>query len=444
MKKSALVITVIIILSLLTSPQPAAAQAEAYTVIQMVNNLRAEYGLAPLTIDSSLMNAAQAHSVWASGIGTHSHTGIGGSTPKDRALAAGYGGGIHDVSVGENIYYGTMATPESAIAWWRNSSIHFQTMTSTNFTQIGCGVAYSDYGGFFTLKFGRVLDGTPIQSSASGSSSANSSGSASAPPLLPIQPVTLAEPAEDGSITHTVEYGQTLWDIAESYEVQLSEIMALNRLTDRSVIQPGDPIIIQRSPVEVQEEAEGPVIHTVATGQTLFEIALIYGIDLDTLLIQNNIAATAIIRPGDQLLVKPGPDGENPILRAPLYHTVETGQTLSGIAALYGVSLDSLLQLNALSTSSLIKPGDKILIRPGDPTPTAIPPEPTIMPSPQAIISTEASPSPQPAVTSTEIPPASDQRGEDKKTTLIILVVLFLLGGGGMIAYGIFGGKKGL
>ncbi len=429
---------------LLLAPRPAGAQADAYTVIDLVNGVRAEYGLPALVPDGALMAAAQSHSVWASGIGTHSHTGIGGSTPRDRAIAAGYGGGVYDVSVGENIYYGTMATPQSAVQWWRNSSLHFNTMISPNFSQVGVGVAYSDFGGFFTLMFGHVRDGTPLPASSSaggGSGASPGGGQASAAPLLPVQPVTLAEPAEDGSITHTVEYGQTLWDIAESYEVPLSEIMALNRLTDDSVIQPGDAIIIVRSPIASQDAAEGPVIHTVATGQTLFEIALSYGIALEDLLALNALSATAIIRPGDELLIRPGPEGENPILRPPLYHTVESEQTLSGIAAMYGVTLDTLYALNGLTANSVIHIGDKILIRPGDPTPTPVPPTatPTPLPTPTQISTPASAETPLPTATE-NAPVMPDRQGGN--SLLYVLIGLFLLAGVGLVTFGLVGRAK--
>jgi uncharacterized protein YkwD len=362
-------------------PADAAQNADPYYLIQLVNNVRAEYGLPPYQVDASLMAAAQAHSEWAASVGTHSHTGIGGSTPQDRAVAAGYGGG-QSVRVSENIYWGTNATPESAVQWWRNSPIHFRGMTSTNYTQIGAGIAYSASGGFFTLNFGIVLDGSPPPAAPP---SAGQGEDVAELPVYVVEPVEVAEPREDGSIVHVVGEGQNPWDIAEAYDVPLSEILALNRLTDDSIIRPGDELIIQPAPVEAVS-LDPPVYHTVQEGQTLYGIALRYDVDLATILTLNQLSENAVIRPGDELLIVPDPDQPLP----PLIHVVEEGQTLSGIALRYGLTVERLRALNGLSEDAFIHPGDRIVIRPGDSTSTPPPPPPTPTPLPPGPTSTQA------------------------------------------------------
>jgi len=292
-----------LLLLTLAGARPAAAQSgEAYALIQMVNDLRADYGLPPYQIDTSLMAAAQAHSEWAASVGTHSHTGAGGSTPTDRAIAAGFGGG-QGVRVSENIYWGGLATAESAFQWWLNSPIHFRGMTSPNYTYIGAGAAHGENGGFYTLNFG-VITGEAPPASVQGSS-----GGGQVAPALPayvVEPIELAEPNEDGSLVHVVGEGQNLWQIAEAYDVPLSEVLALNRLTEDSIIRPGDSIVIVPAPVEANPEPEGPVIHVVQEGQTLFGIALTYGVDFQTVLDLNGLAENDLIFPGDEILIRPG------------------------------------------------------------------------------------------------------------------------------------------
>ncbi len=290
---------------------PEAQSSDQYYVIELVNALRAEYGLPPYTINPALMAAAQAHSEWAGSMGTHSHTGAGGSTPTDRAIAAGYGGG-RSVRVSENIYWGTMATPQSALNWWRNSPIHFRGMTSTNYAEIGAGVAYTDAGGYFTLKFGIVSGNAPAAPAPSAGGSAPSDNAAAPAAAIPlpvyiVEPVELAEPQEDGSIVHVVGEGQNPWDIAEAYEVPVSEILALNRLSDADIIRPGDELIIKPAPVEpAPAELVGPYYHTVQDGQTLFGIAKGYNVPLWQVLELNGLNENSVIYPGDKLLVRPG------------------------------------------------------------------------------------------------------------------------------------------
>ncbi len=350
--------------------QPPLQSSDQYYVIELVNALRAEYGLPPYQINAQLMAAAQAHSEWAASIGTHSHTGAGGSTPTDRAVAAGYGGG-NQVRVSENIYWGTRASAETALAWWRNSPLHFRGMTSTQYTEIGAGVAYSSTGGYFTLKFGVV--GTapapaPQQPAAPG---------AAPLPTLPsyvVEPVEIAEPGEDGSVVHIVGEGQNLWAIAEGYDVALSEVMALNRLNERSIIRPGDRIVIVPAPVQTGPAATGPTTHIVEEGQTLFGIALSYRVELQTILELNGLYETSIIRPGDEIVIVPDPNA-TPAPRPPLTHVVQEGETLAGIAGQYRVDLNTLYALNGLYENSIIRPGDRIVIVPDpDATPAPRPP----------------------------------------------------------------------
>jgi len=60
--------------------------------------------------------------------------------------------------------------------------------------------------------------------------------------------------------------------------------------------------------------------------------------------------------PADQVLTVPPP------LANPTYHEVKAGETLTGIAKVYGVTLEQLRAVNTLSDSYVIKPYDLLLI----------------------------------------------------------------------------------
>jgi LysM repeat protein len=55
-------------------------------------------------------------------------------------------------------------------------------------------------------------------------------------------PVTKADPQPDGSLTHIVRTGQTMWTIAAVYEVPLDELMQLNG--NNETIYPGDEVVV--------------------------------------------------------------------------------------------------------------------------------------------------------------------------------------------------------
>ncbi|MFA9491891.1 MAG: CAP domain-containing protein, partial [Anaerolineales bacterium] len=236
-------------------PDPAAAaplivgSQSASEIISRINAYRAQNGLYSYTINQNLMNSAQVQSDYQASIQSVTHTGSGGTSPKDRAYAAGYGGGS-TIWVSEIIYGGTQATVDTAMSWWKGSSVHNNAMLSSQSLDIGAGVASSGGSTYFTVVMGLV----------SGSASGETGGEI---PAIPNNPVQIAEPDEDGSIVHTIQVGQTLWTIAAVYDVPLDQLLELNEITMNTLLQPGQEIIIEQS-----RESEPTVTPTVESTPT--------------------------------------------------------------------------------------------------------------------------------------------------------------------------------
>jgi len=97
---------------------------------------------------------------------------------------------------------------------------------------------------------------------------------------------------------------------------------------------------------------------TVRYGDTLSGIAAKLGVPLDRLLAANpQVLNPDVIYPGDQLTVPGGAAGGN----AGGDYTVRSGDTLSGIAGMHGVSLQSLTAANPqISDPDLIFIGDRV------------------------------------------------------------------------------------
>ncbi len=204
-----------------------------------------------------------------------------------------------------------------------------------------------------------------------------------------------------GQTVHVVSWGETLSSISALYDVSLEDLLQANSLANAHVIQAGQVLIIPsgRAPVAAPAPAPAPPAgaartHVVAFGESLYGIALTYGVDMYELAAANGIANPDIIRPGQTLTIpgQPGPnapaDSSSPTAPpdAPAVarqHVVAYGETLFGIALQYGISLDHLSAANGITNPSLIYPGQVLQIPYADgsgngaamplPAPTAAP-----------------------------------------------------------------------
>jgi LysM repeat protein len=225
-----------ILLSLFGNFSHSSAQAgDPYSLIDAVNNLRAANGLSPLQISSILMSAAQGHSDYQAAIGQVTHTGAGGTSPRDRAAAAGYGGGA-TFFISENIAGGTDLSVDGVISMWQGDNPHIQTMLGANYQDIGAGVSVSNGFVYYTIDVGYVA--------GAHSSTPRATITPGGPTPIPIYLVQTATPKPDGSVVHTVLSGQTLIGIAIAYGLTVAELKTMNNLTS-DVIYVGDKLIIR-------------------------------------------------------------------------------------------------------------------------------------------------------------------------------------------------------
>jgi Cysteine-rich secretory protein family/LysM domain len=237
----ALVLGMLLLVLFASSGRGNAQAGDPYALIDAVNNLRSANGLPALQVDGILMAIAQGHSDYQAAIGVVTHTGAGGTRPRDRAAAAGYGGGA-TFFISENIGGGTYLTVEEVISWWMGDDPHIQTMLGANYRDIGAGVATAGDFVYYTIDVAYVAGGNYSPPGA-GTPIAIPTGG---PTAIPIYQLQTAVPNEDGSIVHIVRYGQTLIGIAIAYGVTVNEIKELNYLTS-DVIYEGDKLTIQRA-----------------------------------------------------------------------------------------------------------------------------------------------------------------------------------------------------
>ncbi len=208
----------------------------ASELINAVNELRVSRGLPPYSPNSILMGIAQTQADYNLSIGTITHISPDGLRPFQRALKAGYAV-KGDISLGgffaENITAGVGMTADEAVKKWTQDDPHLNTMISTNLQDIGAGVAASGNTFYYVIDCGLSTGGTPVAFTPP-------------PSYNPTNPIiVLNTPNADGSLSYTVQSGDTLLGIAIAYNTPLDELFAINGLTDKSLIYTGQKIIVR-------------------------------------------------------------------------------------------------------------------------------------------------------------------------------------------------------
>lgn len=246
-----------LLLLVLVFVQPASAKPLAdpsgYDLVAEVNGYRVSMGSYELDYDPKVAAAAQAHADWIVETGNGGHTGAGGTDETMRVMAAGYGNGksVHcDEAWAETT--DTSSAVYSAWADWTHQAVMLDYWAN-GYTDAGGGVA-SDGNGYYVF----VFDICVISGQAS-----SQVGTAVATPYYDttgnlvsptedtsqwILDVKIATPEVDGSVTHVVDYGQTLYTIAQAYGVTIGSIRELNYMADEdTAIYQGQELLIKKA-----------------------------------------------------------------------------------------------------------------------------------------------------------------------------------------------------
>jgi LysM repeat protein len=208
---------------------------------------------------------------------------------------------------------------------------------------------------------------------------------ASVPVTLPsaLRPAQPAAPA-----VYTIARGDTISAVAGRYGLDTFAVLKLNNLQANTIIYPGQKIKLTGStPAPSAPRATAPAtsasgggsVYVVKPGDTLSAIAARHGVGLSEIFKWNGLGMSSVIYPGQK--VKVGGGASTPAPSAPAApkpatkpassapapassgsYTIKAGDTLSGIAARNGVRLSDVLSANRLTMSSIIYPGQKLVI----------------------------------------------------------------------------------
>ena len=117
--------------------------------------------------------------------------------------------------------------------------------------------------------------------------------------------------------------------------------------------------------------AEEELFHTVKWGETLSSIARMYGVTVQTIVEANQLSSSNLIYEGQRLRI-PTAAGQYVV------HIVAQGESLLTIAAKYGITVWDIAKRNSLWNINLIYVGQRLIIPGGGtgPTPTPLPTPP--------------------------------------------------------------------
>jgi membrane-bound lytic murein transglycosylase D len=175
-------------------------------------------------------------------------------------------------------------------------------------------------------------------------------------------------------IEHFVTRGETLSGIALRYRVSQSMLMAANPKLNSRRIKIGQRVVVPTGGIpstKVARRMAEPAVaagtstgafHRVRRGETISEIADEYGVTQRELRTWNSLDRRGRIRIGQRLrVVSPDaprtPPSVTPDSTGTRMHVVQRGETLTGLAKRYGVSIQALRKANGLTERATLKAG---------------------------------------------------------------------------------------
>lgn len=174
---------------------------------------------------------------------------------------------------------------------------------------------------------------------------------------------------------YRVRWGDTLSGIAARYHLSLWALARFNGMPADGILRAGEQLRLpgrRPTPLRLAAATSGvrPALYRVHPGNTLSGIAARYGVSPGTLARLNDIPLDGILRVGEPLRLPPRVPTPSVAASAevhPALYRVRPGNTLSGIAVRYGVSAGALARLNDIPLDGILRVGEPLHLPGGKP-----------------------------------------------------------------------------
>lgn len=222
-----------LLFSALAVPVQAVHADDGVTTASMIswaNGLRTgTYNLPALVENSTLDSMAQWTAQEMATISAQNHLAyLGYPDAATRAQYAGFGGGATVYVTEDYASDSAMTLDKLASAW--SDTVDMYPMDKPEYVYIGAGVATVNGKTYYVIQAAYIQGQSAATTPGVGTAAVTSEA---ATPTS--NQIITSTPNYDGNIYHTVEYGQTLFDIALAYGITLDYLKSENGLTSDSV-----------------------------------------------------------------------------------------------------------------------------------------------------------------------------------------------------------------
>jgi membrane-bound lytic murein transglycosylase D len=153
-------------------------------------------------------------------------------------------------------------------------------------------------------------------------------------------------------------------DLSKKYRIYAGDYLKIPNYAEGPKSEVKDKVTLSQRDTgrnEVTSNQENDTLYIVKKGDTLWDIAKKFKTTPQQIAQANGLKRKNYLETGQKLKIPNGIDTRS-FAQQIIYHVVRSGETLWNIATLYGVPLESILRWNSISDPSYLKVGEKIKV----------------------------------------------------------------------------------